>query len=114
MRNLCSMISLAAIATGLATTVLPEPARADTLLVERVARQSGSALPTRGQSMASVRERFGAPDQEMPAVGGDRPRHPPITRWVYPEFTVHFERERVIHAVVRRSSAVEQGPKPVE
>lgn len=114
MRTRCSMVAFAAIVIGLATSFPPEPAGADTLLVERVTRQSGSALPARGQSMASVRERFGAPDEEKPAVGGDHPQHPPITRWVYPGFTVHFERERVIHAVVRRSSAVEQGPKPAK
>lgn len=88
--------------------------RADTLLVERVAREDRAAKPARGQTMATVRARFGAPAEELPPVGGDRPRHPPITRWVYPAFTVYFERDRVIDAVTNRSSALEQGPKPAE
>lgn len=93
---------------------VPAEVRADTLLVERVAREDRTAKPVRGQTMATVRARFGAPAEELPPVGGDRPRHPPITRWVYPAFTVYFERDRVIDAVANRSSALEQGPKPVE
>jgi hypothetical protein len=45
--------------------------------------------------MQSVESRFGAPTAKHAAVG-----KPPITRWDYPTFSVFFENDRVIHAVV--------------
>lgn len=55
-------------------------------------------LPARGLTMAAVEEQFGSPTRVLDAVG-----EPPITRWVYPEFTVYFEHQYVIHPVVRSS-----------
>ena len=52
-------------------------------------------LPGRAMSMEAVENRFGKPLEKDPAVG-----EPPITRWVYQDFTVYFESEYVIHAVV--------------
>ncbi len=52
-------------------------------------------LPGRGMSMEAVLNRFGEPLEKYPAVG-----EPPITRWVYKDFTVYFESQFVIHAVV--------------
>ncbi len=51
--------------------------------------------PHTGLSMDQVTAKFGAPDQQLPAVGT-----PPITRWVYGSFTVYFEGDRVIHSVL--------------
>lgn len=51
-------------------------------------------LPRQGMSMDDVRQSFGAPAQDMGAVG-----KPPITRWVYDGFTVYFEGRRVLHTV---------------
>ena len=56
----------------------------------------GIELPVRGLSMATVEERFGSPTRVIAPVGD-----PPITRWVYPDFTVYFEDEYVIHPVMR-------------
>lgn len=70
---------------------------ADTLLIESVQQATGLERPAKGDSMAQVEARFGAPEQIIPAVG-----QPPITRWVYPDFTVYFEGDRVLHAVARR------------
>ena len=53
--------------------------------------------PDRGMTMDEVTAQFGNPKQIKPAVG-----NPPITRWVYDRFTVHFERNYVIHTVVHR------------
>ncbi len=53
--------------------------------------------PERGMSMETVKNRFGEPQETHPAVG-----EPPIMRWVYTDFTVYFEHNRVIHAVSRR------------
>ncbi|WP_144394327.1 phosphodiesterase [Pleionea sediminis] len=60
--------------------------------------QNSYDKPRSGQSMNTVRENFGTPIREIPAVG-----EPPITRWVYNGFTVYFEHDRVIHAVAHRS-----------
>ena len=52
-------------------------------------------LPGRGMSMEMVQSRFGEALEKYSAVGD-----PPITKWVYKNFTVYFESEFVIHAVV--------------
>ena len=71
-------------------------ALADTLLVQSVdaAQTSAPERPARGKSMASVEARHGAPTTRSSAVG-----RPPITRWDYPEFTVFFEFDHVVHSV---------------
>lgn len=53
--------------------------------------------PVRGMTMDDVSNKYGEPSKILPAVG-----NPPITRWVYPEFIVTFERNYVIFAVVPR------------
>lgn len=52
-------------------------------------------LPGRGMSMEMVQNRFGEALEKDPAVGD-----PPISKWTYNNFTVYFESEFVIHAVV--------------
>ena len=52
-------------------------------------------LPGRGMSMEMVLNRFDEPLEKEPAVG-----EPPITKWLYKNFTVYFESQYVIHAVV--------------
>ncbi len=52
-------------------------------------------LPGRGMSMEMVQNRFGQALETYSAVGD-----PPITKWKYNNFTVYFESEFVIHAVV--------------
>lgn len=74
-------------------------ARADTLLIDGVEAdaQSASTRPKSGMTMTAVESTYGAPAQKHATVG-----QPPITRWDYPGFSVYFEHDRVIHAVVRR------------
>jgi hypothetical protein len=57
--------------------------------------QSDVARPARGMTMQTVESKFGAPAERHPAVGT-----PAITRWDYQSFSVFFENDRVIHAVV--------------
>jgi hypothetical protein len=52
-------------------------------------------LPGRGMSMEAVQNRFGESLTKDSAVGT-----PPITKWTYQNFSVYFESEFVIHAVV--------------
>ena len=51
--------------------------------------------PKRGTTMDEVEKHFGAPVNRHPTVGA-----PPITRWDYSAFSVFFEKDRVIDAVV--------------
>ena len=71
------------------------------LLAEEIAvpagQQGDSSVdrPRTGLSMDQVTAKFGAPVQQLPAVG-----NPPITRWVYAGYTVYFENDKVIHSVL--------------
>jgi hypothetical protein len=71
---------------------------ADTLLIDGISvdQQSATSRPKSGMTMASVEATYGAPTQRHGAVG-----EPPITRWDYPDFSVYFEHELVIHSVAR-------------
>lgn len=75
------------------------PVLAEQLLINAIRGPEGQQIetPRRGTTMETVRSRFGTPEQTRPAVG-----EPPISRWQYPQFTVYFEHNRVIHAVARR------------
>jgi len=64
--------------------------------------------PKRGMTMAQVEKHFGAPRDKLAPAGGDAPRHPVINRWVYPDYTVYFERDRVIDSVANRAAATAQ------
>ena len=55
--------------------------------------------PVRGMTMDDVSAKYGEPTKILPPVGD-----PPITRWIYPNFTVNFERQYVIFAVVPHKS----------
>ena len=77
------------------------PVAAELVVVDgqvRVRESAGVELPGRGMSMQAVEARFGAPSGRNGPVG-----QPPITRWDYPAFSVYFEFDKVLHAVVRGS-----------
>lgn len=57
---------------------------------------SVAELPQRGALMAAIEAEFGTPLTIAPAVG-----EPPITRWLYENFTVIFEYDHVVHAFTR-------------
>lgn len=87
------------------------PAKADTLLVDRVKEERSMATPRRGMTMAQVERNYGAPTDKMPTAGGDTALHPPINRWVYPNYIVYFERNHVINSVAQRATPSELGVK---
>lgn len=68
---------------------------ADTLLIESVESAATVARPAHGTTMDGVLQKFGEPQQRLGPVG-----EPPITHWVYADFVVYFEHDRVIHSVV--------------
>ena len=88
------------------------PAFADRLLIDRVQAADAATLPTRGHTMAQVEARFGTPQEKLAPRGGQSAAWPTINRWVYANFTVYFEQNRVIDAVVNRATNTEAGPAP--
>jgi len=75
-------------------------ASAETIVVNGrlTVAHSSIARPHLGQTMRQVETHFGKPIKRYPAVG-----KPPITRWDYPAYSVYFEFNRVVHAVVHGS-----------
>lgn len=96
----------------IALLVLAGAASAETLLVDRVQKESKASMPTRGMSMAQVEGSFGAPADRLDPRGGQKHQWPTINRWTYAAFTVYFEKNRVIDAVANQAGANEIGPKP--
>jgi hypothetical protein len=75
------------------------PAVAETLSTDTGNPAASVEHPNRGSTMATVQGRFGEPAQRHATVG-----NPPITRWDYPQFSVYFENDRVLHAVLVRAA----------
>jgi hypothetical protein len=53
-------------------------------------------FPRRGMDQEKVQSELGAPVEIKSAVG-----QPPITRWIYNDRVVYFERSTVLHVVAR-------------
>jgi hypothetical protein len=107
------LLSLVAMCAALLALPAQGQVRQDVLLIERVEVASEMRLPERGQLMAQVEAIFGSPVRKHATVGGSSAQQPPITRWDYAEFSVYFEHNHVVNAVVRKTSPLETGPKPV-
>ncbi len=77
-------------------------AQADTLVMPEGSATAAmpASLPGKGQTMGEVLKHFGQPQVKHAPVGGDAPKHPPITRWDYAGFSVFFEHSHVVDAVV--------------
>lgn len=89
--------------TALITMVAATAAAGDVLLIEKVRDGMLHDLPGNGLSMAQVESRYGSPELKRPAVGD-----PPITRWIYPDYSVFFEFDLVIESVLRDEAIFEQ------
>ena len=50
--------------------------------------------PRKGMSKDSVTQEFGQPSKQSPSIGD-----PPISRWMFDQYTVYFEYNHVIHTV---------------
>lgn len=94
--------SAAPAATTDTDKTVPTPSEAPTTAVMPVQSNSGPSMPIRGMSMENVEHIFGAPQEKLPAVPDPGNKlHPPITRWVYPNYVVYFEYNVVIHTVLK-------------
>lgn len=69
---------------------------AASILATAAAQHAGAYDNLRGKSKSSVETQYGQPDSIAGPVGD-----PPITRWLYNEFTVVFEYDHVVHAFKR-------------
>jgi hypothetical protein len=80
---------------------------AETVVVNDQVQVADSQVnrPKRGSTMGQVEKQFGAPVSRHPTVG-----KPPITRWDYSGFSVFFERDLVIDAVVTSGDAMAAAP----
>jgi outer membrane protein assembly factor BamE (lipoprotein component of BamABCDE complex) len=96
----------------LAVLALAGTASAETLLIDRVQQEPMAFMPVRGMTMAQVQARFGEPAERLDPRGGQKHQWPTINRWSYPAFTVYFEKNKVVDAVVKKADADEIGPKP--
>ena len=105
------IIALLALSGAAGIAFASSPA-GDTLLIERVQQEPSAALPARGLSMAQVQARYGEPASRLEPRGGQSAAWPVINRWSYPGFTVYFEGDKVIDAVLAKASPNEIGPKP--
>lgn len=78
-------------------------ASADVLLIEEVRQAESMDLPTNGMSKEDVRARFGEPVTTHAPVG-----EPPITRWDYQHWSVYFEYDLVLNAVLAKGHVVKK------
>ena len=112
----CSLVLAMAGAASAQTQPSPAPdtrvVEGDTLLIERVQEENKAAMPARGMTMQQVEARFGAPTDRLDPRGGQKRQWPTINRWTYPNFTLYFEKNKVIDAVANKADAGEVGPKP--
>ncbi len=90
------------LSTALFLSFSAQVATADVLLMDSIDSypinsEEGVSRPTRSMTMDQVEKRFGQPLTAHPSVGD-----PPITRWDYPEYSVFFEYNHVLTAVMHR------------
>ncbi|MGB0513910.1 MAG: hypothetical protein ACPGJE_03615 [Wenzhouxiangellaceae bacterium] len=82
-------------------------AGADVLLIEEVRERMLRDLPANGLTQAEVSARYGVPNQRHAPVGD-----PPITRWVYDDYSVYFEYDLVIDSVLNPGAVVSRTGLP--
>ncbi len=88
---------------GVVLILLMAPAMADILLIEKVRERMLRDLPGNGMSMVEVERRYGQPLERRAAVGD-----PPISRWVYSDYSVFFEHQLVIESVLHHEAVARE------
>jgi hypothetical protein len=86
------ILTIVAMAVGLMAG-----ANAETVKTPSISSGADGSRPMRGTTQAQVESKWGSPVTKKAAVG-----EPPISSWEYQAFTVYFEYDRVIHAVLKR------------
>jgi len=85
-----------------APALAQQTVRKDVLLIDRIENTAHIPVPRHGQTMEQVTDSFGQPQERHGPVG-----EPAISRWVYQDFTVYFENQWVINAVINRATETE-------
>ncbi len=94
-----SLIPSLCLALSLFTFALPFQASAEEVKLpvgQQAAEKQALARPTQGMNKDQVEARFGSPMTLHGAVGD-----PPISAWEYSDFVVYFERDLVLHTVLK-------------
>jgi len=80
----------------LASCLISTPTLADQLQMKPLITdvKPGDPLYVNGMSKSQIANRFGEPREKIAAVGD-----PPISQWVYDDFTVYFEYDLALHLV---------------
>lgn len=84
-----------------ALMLLAASANADVLLIEEVRERMLRDLPSNGLTQAEVIQRYGEPLEQRSPVGD-----PPITRWIYDEYSVYFEYDTVLESVLHHGAVL--------
>ncbi len=85
---------------GLSTVALAD--RVQIPVGQQGGPQAAGEVPTNGMTQDNVETRFGSPQQRRAAVG-----EPPISSWVYEDYVVYFEHDRVLRTVLKHRSRAE-------
>jgi len=101
LRNLSIIVILTVV--GLGGAWMPTAAQADVLLIEEVRERMRRDLPENGLTGREVEQRYGAPNERRAPVGD-----PPITRWIYDDYSVYFEYDLVIESVLHHGAVLER------
>lgn len=99
-----TLVQSACLATLLAFSL---PAVADQVQIpvgQQTGSQNAQQTPRNGMEKNRVQEQFGEPQQKRPAVG-----EPAISSWVYQDYVVYFEDDKVLHSVRKHRPRQEAG-----
>ncbi len=94
--------NITALLAALGLTLGAQPVAADTLeMPSEPASEEHEAItmevPVKGMTTGQVAKKFGTPMEKIIPVG-----EPPISRWLYEDFTVYFEGDFVLHSVIHK------------
>jgi|GWRWMinimDraft_2_1066010.scaffolds.fasta_scaffold03134_3 hypothetical protein len=92
--TLLALGSTLLVATGFTSSAAAEVIQVP--VGQQAAEKRVLEVPRRGTTKTEVERRFGAPLAQGPAVG-----NPPISSWEYENYRVYFERELVLHTVLK-------------
>jgi hypothetical protein len=101
LRNASIIMVLAAV--GFGGVWMPTPAESEVLLIEEVRERMRRDLPDNGLTRQQVEQRYGVPNERRAPVG-----EPPITRWIYDQYSVYFEHDLVIESVLHHGAVLER------
>jgi len=100
-RNLFKSIAVIAFLVSAGTVA------ADVLLIEEVRERMARDLPDNGLTKSEVEQRYGRPNERRAPVG-----EPPISRWLYDDYSVYFEHDLVIESVLHRGAVLSARNNP--